>query len=67
MTKCRSVIVDSQGSSPDFGPAKAEGRSQTRPVEEVGPYQFTSSNKMINPIITRQMKNRNEQQVRSYK
>jgi len=55
MNKCRSVIVDSQGSSPDFGPAKAAGRSQTRPVEEVGPYQFTRINKTTNPIITRYM------------
>ena len=42
MTKCRSIIVDSQGSSLDFGPAKAAGRSQTRPVEGIGPCESTS-------------------------
>jgi len=29
--------VSSRGSRPDFGPAKATGRSQTRPVEGIGP------------------------------
>ena len=35
--KCPSVYVSSRGSRPDFGPAKAAGRSQTRPVEGIGP------------------------------
>ena len=66
MTKCRSVIVDSQGSSPDFGPAKTTGRSQTRPVEGIGPCESTSDmNESLCPIIVEQRQN--EQQVRSYK
>ena len=66
MTKCRSVIVDSQGSSPDFGPAKVAGRSQTRPVERIGSCESTSDmNESLCPIIVEQRQN--EQQVRSYK
>ena len=66
MTKCRSVIVDSQGSSPDFGPAKAVGRSQTRPVEGIGSCESTSDmNESLCPIIVEQRQN--EQQIRSYK
>ena len=66
MTKCRSVIVDSQGSSPDFGPAKAVGRRQTRPVEGIGSCESTSDmNERLCPITVEQRQN--EQQVRSYK
>ena len=66
MTKCRSVIVDSQGYSPDFGPAKAAGRSQIWPVEGIGPCESTSDmNESLCPIIVEQRQN--EQQVRSYK
>ena len=66
MTKCRSVIVDSQGSSPDFGPAKAVGRSQTRPLEGIGPCESTSDmNESLCPITIEQKQN--EQQVRRYK
>ena len=55
MNKCRSVIVDSQGSSPDFGPAKAAGRSQTRPVEGIGPCESTSDmNESLCPITVEQ-------------
>lgn len=55
MTTCRSVIVDSQGSSPDFGPAKAAGRSQTRPVEGIGSCESTSDmNESLCPITVEQ-------------
>ena len=52
MTKCRSVIVDSQGSSPDFGPAKAAGRSQTRPVEGIGPRESHVALRQVYALLT---------------
>ena len=42
----------------DFGPAKAAGRSQTRPAEGIGPCESTSDmNESLCPITVEQKQN----------
>ena len=39
------------GSTSDFGPAKAVGRSQTRPVEDLGPHHYLVRHQWVDNIM----------------